>query len=217
MKTRIGTAERGMKWPADTRDSQKAHALKHVAVLEFAISACQRTRMTAVQAGGNVGLWPIRMAKTFERVITFEPEPITRACLIENTKVFANIEVRPEALGAKLDTVAVERRSLGSHRIVPGKDVDTSQRITVAAMIALDDLALDNVDLIQLDIEGYELPALQGAAGTIARSHPVIQLEMAGFAKDEGAKDKAVQDFIQGIGYREHSRTERDAVFVWGG
>lgn len=158
-----------MIWPADTRESQKAHALKHVLCLEYAVTSCCREWRTAVQAGGNVGLWPMRLAKSFEKVITFEPEPVSRACLVENVKRLKNVTVLPFVLGSERRSCGIERRSLGSHVVTEDGAIE---------MIRLDDLDLADVDLIQLDIEGYEIHALRGGVETIRKWKPVIQVEI---------------------------------------
>ncbi|HWS48188.1 MAG TPA: FkbM family methyltransferase, partial [Acidimicrobiia bacterium] len=42
----------------------------------------------------------------------------------------------------------------------------------------VDRLGLDRVDLVKLDIEGHELPALRGAGKTLARFEPTVVAEM---------------------------------------
>ena len=56
-------------------------------------------RDVAVQAGGNLGLWPKRLAQEFRRVITFEPDPDNFAMLRHNAPE-RNIEAYQAALGA---------------------------------------------------------------------------------------------------------------------
>lgn len=194
-----------MKWPADTRESQKVHALKHVQSVEYAISVCKRRR-TAVQAGGNVGLWPVRLAKSFAAVVTFEPEPISRACLEENVAGLANVTVRPEALGEKITGCGIERRSLGSHVIVADTYQDRDR--WNAQMIDLDTLEIEDADLLQLDIEGYEIHALSGAVETIRRSRPVIQVEILGLVAYD-----PIFDFMRAETYRLSKDMGRDFVF----
>lgn len=187
-----------MIWPADTRESQKVHALKHVKTLEHAIGLCKERR-TAVQAGGNVGLWPVRLAAKFKRVWTFEPEPVTLKCLEENVAHLPNVEVRPWALGAVKKTCGIERKSLGSHCVI-----ETGK----TPVIPLDSLNLYDVDLLQLDIEGYEIEALRGGLETIRRCRPVIQVEILG-----DAAQSSMFSFMTDERYRMVKSFERDHVF----
>lgn len=182
-----------MNWPSDTRESQKEHCLARVANADKAIGMCERKR-TAVQAGGNVGLWPMRMAEHFGMVFTFEPEPITYECLHENCKHISNIHLHNEALGANIGLCGIKRRSLASSRIVEGSHVQ---------MTPLDALGLTDVDLIQLDVEGYEFEALKGAELTIQNSRPIIQLELRNLTTKYGSTDEEVRAWLGALGYRE--------------
>lgn len=195
----------GLYWPDDV-GHKWAHALKHVRSLEFAIGACSDHR-TAIQAGGNVGLWPKRLAEVFARVYTFEPEPVSRACLELN--VPRHVTVSGAALGCEPGACGIERRSLGSHQVTPGDAVP---------VVTVDSLELNDVDLLQLDIEGYEWHALMGAIETINASKPVIHLELRDFTRQYGQSDEAVRNLLASLGYRWiSSQPGNDFVFAWQG
>lgn len=191
----------GFMWPDDIGERYQ-HALSHVGSLEWALAACRQKR-TAIQAGGNIGLWPKRMAEVFERVYTFEPDPIARACLEQN--VLKNVTVLSDAIGDQPGACAIKHRGVGSHRVVEG----TSVPITT-----IDALQLTEVDFLQLDVEGYEWHALKGAEATIARWHPLIQVELRDFTNKYGQTDAAVRQMLAGWGYREVAqRPGSDFVF----
>lgn len=193
----------GLWWPDDVGE-QWQHSLRHVASLEWAIAHCRRKR-TAVQAGGNVGLWPRRMAEDFARVITFEPDTVSRECLLWNVPPL--VEVRSEALGDRPGRCALKRKSLGSHHVVPGDAVD---------IVTVDSLGLADLDLLQLDLEGYEWHALAGARETLLRCHPIVQVEIRRFAERYGQTAVAVRQLLFDCGYRLVSRQPgSDFVFEW--
>lgn len=192
---------RGLFWPADVGEKWR-HAFRHVQSVEWAIAQCPRKR-TALQAGGNVGLWPRRLAEVFARVITFEPDATSCACLLLN--VPTQVQVRSEALGQAPARCSVQRRSLGSHQVVDGQDIE---------MTTIDALELQDLDFLQLDIEGYEWHALMGARETIARCRPLIQVELRDFTRKYGQSDAAVRALLASLGYREASRQPgNDVVF----
>lgn len=192
----------GFYWPDDTGESYK-HALAHVNSIEWAIAAC-RHRRTALQAGGNIGLWPKRLAEAFQTVFTFEPEPISRQCLEQN--VYKNVVVSPFALGDKEGVCDIKRRGLGSHRVQDG---------TTVQVITIDSLELEDLDLLQLDVEGYEWHALMGAMETIERCHPVIQVELRNFTEKYGKTDNAVRELLASLGYKlATQRPGSDFVFT---
>lgn len=193
----------GLWWPDDVGSSW-LHAVGHANSAEWAIARCQHRR-TAIQAGGNVGLWPRRMAARFTRVITFEPDAASRACLMRN--VPKNVTVCREVLGAVAGTCAVKHRGLGSHRVVEGDDHE---------VITIDSLQLPHVDLVQLDIEGYEWHALAGARDTLARCHPLVQVELRGHTGKYGKTDAAVRELLAEHGYQQVSQQQgSDFVFEW--
>lgn len=192
----------GFYWPDDVGERWK-HSLEHVHSIEWAIAACRQRRL-AVQAGGNIGVWPKRLAESFERVLTFEPEPISRACLEQN--VYKNVIVSACALGDKEGTCDIARKSLGSHRVTDG---------TTVPVVTIDSLELYDLDLLQLDVEGYEWHALMGAMETIDRCQPVIQVELRNFTEKYGKTDNAVRELLASMQYQlATQRPGSDFVFV---
>lgn len=196
-------AIKGLWWPDDVADKWR-HALRHLESIEVGLAHCS-ARRTAVQAGGNIGLWPRRLSETFTRVWTFEPDDTSRACLQSN--VPANVTVSAQALGAAVGQCGLKHKSLGSHRVVDGDAIPVT---------TIDALGLTDLDFLQLDIEGYEWHALAGGTDTIARCHPVIQLELRGFTEKYGHSDQAVRELLQALGYSEIAQAPgADVVFGW--
>jgi FkbM family methyltransferase len=62
--------------------------------------------------------------------------------------------------------------------------------------ITIDSLELARIDLIKIDVEGMEIEALAGAAGSLARAHPILIVEMI-------KSDKArLGETLRAYGYR---------------
>jgi FkbM family methyltransferase len=183
-------------WPAYTKPNEIPYTANHVKVIELALDHCQRFR-TAVQAGGSIGYWPRRMSECFARVITFEPETLIRECLVKNLSTHPNIEVRSEALGDHEGRCGLQLNGFGSHRIVDGDSIP---------MISIDSLGLNDLDFIQLDIEGYEIHALTGAIRTIADCRPLVQVEILRSGDD-------IFNFLGSMDYKMIGKTARDYVF----
>lgn len=193
----------GIWWPSDVGERWR-HSIRHVDSIEWAIKRC-RLKRTVVQAGGNIGLWPKRLAQSFRRVLSFEPEPISRACLVKN--VPPQVEVRAEALGDQAGVCDVQRSSLGSHFVMSGRTVP---------IVTVDSLELADLDLLQLDIEGYEWHALMGAAETVRRCHPLIQVEIRGFTEKYDKSDADVCGLLTTFGYQPVSHQPgNDVVWEW--
>jgi FkbM family methyltransferase len=157
-------------------------------------------RTCCVQAGGNLGLYPKRLAQEFRRVYTFEPDPENFAKLRQNAPE-RNIIATQAALGADEQPVAISRvRRDGKHlhtheglTHVVGPGLIPCQRI--------DNLQLPVCDLIYLDVEGYELRALQGAILTLARCRPILALELNKNLGFVGLTEDFVVRFLAAQGY----------------
>jgi hypothetical protein len=100
----------------------------------------------------------------------------------------------------------VERDNCGAHRIVLGGGYTPVMRI--------DDLGLAACDAILLDVEGHELPALQGAEVTVAQFSPVIVLEDKGHHRAFGIADGALQQWLTERQYVQVDKVSNDKVFV---
>lgn len=169
-------------------------------------------RTACVQAGGHLGVYPKRLAQEFATVYTFEPAPALFPLLLANAPE-PNIVRFQAALGAKAELVRLSQtRRDGKPNAHEG--VTHVSGPGVIPTMRLDDLALATLDLVCLDIEGWELYALQGAAQTIARCKPVLMVEINKNLGFVGIEPDAVRGYIEGFGYRFVERHQSDEVFV---
>jgi hypothetical protein len=70
-------------------------------------------------------------------------------------------------------------------------------------ILTIDDIAFSTLDLIHLDIEGYELFALKGGSNTIKKYKPVIVLEVCedGHSEKYGYNRNDLEIFLQSLDY----------------
>jgi FkbM family methyltransferase len=201
--------ERGLLWPADDR-ACAAVVFDTAPDLEPALAAC-KGRDVVVQAGGNCGVWPIWLASRFKTVYTFEPDPLNFTCLAWNTAAHPNMIRMQAALGdgtpPHFIDLAREEHNCGAHC------VDESRG--VLPVMTIDELILPKCDLIVLDIEGYELRALNGAFETIADHKPVIVIEDKGLSEKYGVLQYDAEKWLAAaFGYRVIARPHRDVVLA---
>lgn len=202
---KIGTKSvNGYTWPATDIDCASV-IFERVNDLIPAL-AYVKQRKLAIQAGGNTGVWPKFLAREFEQVYTFEPEPNNYHCLAVNC-VEPNITIFAAALGAHWrTTVHMEYpegpRNMGACRVAAHGNIP---------IVTIDSLRLDYCDFIQLDIEGYEPHAIEGAADTIRKYRPVLMLEDKGLSENYGFP----QDWTRTIeDYKIVYKIERDVILV---
>lgn len=164
----------GLWWPTDCNaDAGFEYMIRRVTDIDVALKHCRKTAV-AVQAGGNVGMWPLRLAKTFSIVHTFEPVKHIYGALCQNTRNIPGIVAHNKLLSSEPNLVVpFSVRSGGVSRVVDLPEANSSFSATT-----IDALNLPCCDAIFLDVEGHEPEALAGAAQTIHKFRPVVTVEV---------------------------------------
>lgn len=177
-----------------------------------------------VDIGGNIGSFALRFARIAPqgRVVSFEPHPGTFAKLKAN-KAFngiANLEVVNLGIGAeeavhRLHQV-VENNS-GMNRIITGAEVDPQLPFTEIKVVplakGLASTAIRKVDLLKIDVEGFEDAVLLGSADIIQRDRPVLFVEVIDANLRENATSaRTLVDRMLGWGYRASDAVSGRAI-----
>lgn len=168
---------------------------------------CQDRRV-CIQAGGNIGIWPVKLAEIFEHVITAEPDEANFQALMKNTEGITNITRYNSAFGDSIKSGSIkvnQEGNMGALSVVEGSGFH---------VIPIDSLNVKNCDLLQLDVEGYELFALTGAINTINRCKPTICIELNGLSQNYGHADEDVVKFLINLGYTKTRNIHRDMIFM---
>ena len=196
-------------WPDSDNDCHNA-VLGEVYKIDL-LDKYLKEKRVCVQAGGNVGVFPRRLSSDFGAVYTFEPDPENFSCLARNCPE-SNIIKFQAALGSNHEHVRVGvsrpdlKNNCGAYQVV-------GTGITPTMMI--DDLELPACDLIYLDIEGYELFALQGGYETIKKFKPVIVVENKQLPLMYDVTTEQVTDFlISEFDYEIKERVMRDVILA---
>lgn len=175
--------------------------------IDTVVAFC-KNRDVVLQAGGNCGAWPMKLAPLFGAVYTFEPDPVNFGALCLNTMGLKNVIKLQAALGQERNLIDLDRTgsNCGAH-FVSGRGLLPTLRI--------DDLCLRTCDLLWLDIEGQELEALIGARDTIFNCKPVIVFEENGCGERYGLRKGDVENHLQAMhGYRLGQRLNNDIVML---
>lgn len=195
----------GYWWPFPLRKAEKSFEY-HARRMKDSDAAIRlsKQRRTAIQAGGFVGLWPLRLAKFYTRVITCEPQAILYECLKRNCGMMvSNVEAHQIALGASPGLVKMLRHPDPAR----GRVSETGE--VVVELRTIDSFKVQDCDAIFLDVEGYETHVLAGAHETIMRCRPVIQVELLPRAKE------GINAMLCGhLGYRLECMVGHDGVYV---
>lgn len=132
---------------------------------------------TFVDAGANIGLMTLHAAQIVGRtgrVLAFEPQPTTHDILQRNVALngFSWTAVHALALGETAGTATIYARE---HVGRGGSSLYAPEAQASGVEVEVD--TLDNkitgpVDLLKVDVEGHEVPVLEGARQLLSGAHP---------------------------------------------
>ena len=143
------------------------------------------TSKCAVDIGSYTGVYTLVAAKTNNKIqtISFEPNPELYAALVKNIKInrLKNFNLEQLALDKEIGSAILylnhERyTSVGSliKSSAAGKQINVN-KITLDAYC--EENKVDFIDLMKIDVEGYEINILEGSKVTLEKYSPIILME----------------------------------------
>lgn len=135
--------------------------------------------------GANVGCTALALSQFAEIVHAFEPSPLTYGFLRENIlrSGVHNVQAHNIGLGdfekfATLTYSAHDRSGAFVSDLSRADKAHKTEDIKIYTIDGLVEAGLAPPEFIKIDVEGYELSVLDGAAKTLREFHPVVLLEM---------------------------------------
>lgn len=179
---------------------------------------------TFIDVGANVGVVSkAAIAHRHAKVIAFEPvgEYYERCCEVLGDDAV----VEPYALGDSVvpQSIWCDDRNLGWNTMVAER-VEEGMRELQAPVLVFDSYAaahrdtITNIDVVKIDVEGYEYAVLAGMHRSIERFHPVLIIEL-GWGTNHPQRGREVEEmeWLFAHGYErvdyDFSRTQ-DVVLV---
>jgi len=184
-----------------------------------ALFSLAQTGQTVIDVGTNVGEVLMNFAQRVGpkgRAIGFEPNPETLARCRHNLALnsFANAEVHGVALGAEPGSVRIGRpqqANAGADRVVHSDEGIEVRVTTIDEMVGT--LGLERVDLIKIDVEGYDLNVLRGSAETIERFRPTMFVELCDSnLREQGDSASGLVEWLEQRGYQVSDGLTRESV-----
>lgn len=139
-------------------------------------------------------------------------------------KITGTIETHNVALGpdAKIIEMHIKKNDghnrvandNGDFKTVTGKDIKRNEgypRVKIDQRV-LDDYNYDDVDIIKIDVEGYELLVLEGASKTIQKNRPIIQVECVDI--QPRAFGRTIQELMDYFTDRDYVITTADGNII---
>lgn len=179
---RVGSRGNGFVWAIDDRiirsdldlSDHEDWIYKHISVPAGG---------TYIDIGGFVGTHAVRIAKSCSaRVIVFEPVPEHRSLIEVNSKLNGvDLMIVPMAVGNRPKTVGFHVGGPSNSHLaeysIKGDEIGYSIDVEMTTV----DLAancLERLDVIKIDVEGYECQVLDGAIKAVEKFKPKIIVEV---------------------------------------
>jgi|TARA_S200000501_G_scaffold63453_1_gene54272 FkbM family methyltransferase len=163
----------------------------------------------ALDIGAWCGTWSKAMEKHCRKIIAFEPDKVNFECLMKNCTI--NCEPRREAVGSKRGTV-----SLTEDNFTQAKRIIEDGIIPIHP---IDYFNYNDIDLIKIDVEGYEMEVLKGANKTLTFNDEnqsnvqFVMIELNNNTKKYGSNNQDVERHLRGLGFNVLIEHWPDKVF----
>lgn len=170
---------------------------------------------TCLDLGGHIGITSIRFSKYFEHVHAFEP--IHGKYFKQNTSNIDNITLYEHAVSDHEGTVDmfINTNNSGGCAVVHEGIIDYLHRkntvvnSTPYPCMPIDHYDFKDVDFIKIDVEGYNIPVLNGMKKLLEDNNPVMHIEIA---NDPSYNDRFF-DLMKSLGYEEFAEIGHDKFY----
>ena len=214
---------RGVRWRLDLREGIDLSIYLLRAFEPATLKTFERLvkpGMTVLDIGANIGAHTLHFARlvgAHGHVHAFEPTDWAMA------KLNANLDLNPD-LAARVDAVqaflvdapdrAVQETvhaswpvdGAGVHAKLRARALSANGARAVVLDEYLDEKKVGTVDLIKIDVDGYECQVLSGARALLKKHAPPLVMELSPYILEErGASIDQLLDILSDAGYRlEH-------------
>lgn len=181
-------------------------------------------RRLCLDIGAHVGLWSMWLARAFAHTHAFEPVPAFAEIFPHNVDM-TRCSLHRVALGRAPGTVSITvplGQTGNAHVAIAGKhpgtrygdgtDSDTWHAVPLAT---LDSFGFEGVDLVKIDVEGFERAVLEGGEATIRRDRPHIVLEQKGNEAAYGEPRDAARSLLESWGMTPREVLSGDWIMGW--
>jgi FkbM family methyltransferase len=146
-----------------------------------------RCDSVVVDVGANIGYYTLLMAQKAKRVYAIEPEGGNFEILKKNVTAnkLKNVVLIKAAAGEKKGEMRLikDKENFGNHRLKSlsakaASPIEEREKLEKVSVIRLDDIfEKERVDLIKIDVQGWESAVIEGAKNIIKRDSPTLFLE----------------------------------------
>lgn len=164
-----------------------------------------------IDVGAHVGSWSIGFSKLFKKVFAFEADQTNFSFLGKNIEAHKsnNIQTFYTAIGETQKQVSIQKgtQNSGQSHVCNGNSVE---------MKKIDDFIelFNNINLIKIDVEGYEYNAILGAKETILKFAPLIMIEVNGLSEQYyNIPKEKIFGLLKEFGYSQIDYKNKDSLW----
>lgn len=195
--------------------------MEHAVYFGYTETAAQKlfeialNKRIIIDVGVNIGHTLLNFARLSPggKIFGFEPDSVNYQKAERNIGLndFGNISLIKKGVGSKTATARLYRvneDNAGMNRILDcSADLHNEFDFDEIEIIKLDDFAVENelaqIDLIKIDVEGYELKVLEGAENSLRAYAPTLFIELDDDnLRDQGDSAEKVILFLERFGYK---------------
>lgn len=192
-----GSIELGKKW--------EPHLIEFVKLYnkQYSIS-------NIIDIGANFGYHTLFFSREVQgkgNVYSFEPQIQNYTLLFKNIEhnQIKNIQCFPQACSDQFDIVNLPLMNTENNKVNMG-DITLNQKVGlnthISTAVPIDSFILPKIDLIKIDVQGWEIKALNGARELILKDKPlmIVEFEEHQLIKT-GSSCYNLAKFIRDLGY----------------
>ncbi|CAN5506995.1 hypothetical protein BH10BAC1_BH10BAC1_07680 [soil metagenome] len=167
--------------------------------------------MTVLDIGANMGDTALHLSKLVGEtgvIIAFEPDEINFKRLTQNLILnkSQNIKLHKIGLGHENTTLKLYRVNTGNQGMNRILNSPSDYPYTEVIIQKTDDFIsqnkIENVDVIKIDVEGFEFNILKGAKRLLEKFHPKLIIELDdNNLKENGSSAKELINFLENLNY----------------
>ena len=163
-----------------------------------------------IDIGAWWGPWSLFWQPHAEKLEIFEPNKKILPKLEHNISTYNNCTLHKTALGEYKGTVSMEYDTHSGTNHVTDNEYNKDILINT-----LDSYNFDNVDIVKIDVEGYEMPVLKGAKHTIMTNSPMIQIEGNSSGQRYGIHKTQIWELLTSWGMTRIEKKWPDQVWTF--
>ncbi len=160
---------------------------------------------TVIDVGAWCGTWAVEMQQFCDRLQAFEPNALNFKCLEQNISKYNNINCYQFALGDKETMLSITEDQFTQAIRIDEKE----GKIPVKT---IDSFGWTDVDLIKIDVEGYEMKVLEGANETL-ENVKFLMIELNNNTKKYGSSNGKIEEHLKELGFYEIINIWPDKVY----